>query len=222
MKLTVLTLTSSDTSVAGRLTRQFLRCTIDSSAAVDCPLLRGAMIYFRRSLEHSRESSFLCVRGRDEEKAGRGCRSSCRGRCRLCLSTYSDFRPLAEVARTCGGPQKNGNVWGQPQCGSGEFNGQWLSPTRQDAKIRVWYVLQANPCYALSQPPANQFIPIHSSAARSKHDHCLSLCASLPRFRKFSVLASSPPAGPLIFLQFYHPIPELLRDTSDCPRFHCN
>lgn len=113
-------------------------------------------------------------------------------------------------------------LWGQPHCGSGEFNGLWLNPTRLDAKIRVWHAHQTNPCYALSQPPANQFIPIHSSATRSKHDHCLSLCASLPRFRKISVLASSPPAGPRVYLQFYHPIPELLRDISDCPCFNCN
>lgn len=38
----MLTLTSSDTNVGGRLTKQFFRWTSEISAAVDCAL-RGAM-----------------------------------------------------------------------------------------------------------------------------------------------------------------------------------
>ena len=43
----MLTLASSEASVAGRFTRQFCRCTIEISAAVECAFFRGAMLLSR-------------------------------------------------------------------------------------------------------------------------------------------------------------------------------
>jgi hypothetical protein len=42
--LTVFTFSSNDTNEGGKLTKQFLRWTSESSAARDCPLLLGAIL----------------------------------------------------------------------------------------------------------------------------------------------------------------------------------
>lgn len=82
------TLTSKVTNEVGRLTRQFLRCTRDSSAAVDCAFLLGAMARELKRTATSRdrkELKFGCKMAklfRVPGTYGAGCYAEARLTCR--------------------------------------------------------------------------------------------------------------------------------------------